>query len=151
MAADLSGGGAAPPPYVGAAPQFPHLPSATGFPVTTSQGIDKSPPRLRWPRRRAAPTPGVDDARALAAANLRILQLEMSNATLLRRADRLAGQCAPPCWHAERLAAAELEILQLQVQHGDVYHHVLGVLDKVRATNAGHPARDEPDGSGERP
>lgn len=115
----------------------------------TSQHLDKLEPP-RWTRlfRRPPPAPGADDARALAAANLRILQLEMDKAGLQRRADRAAGQCAPPCWHAERLEAAEVANLRLQAEQSDVYSHIRDVLDKARAANAEIPARVDGDGDG---
>jgi hypothetical protein len=116
--------------------------------VTTSQGLDKFAPRRRGPRRRAAPAPGADDARALAAANRQILRLEMDKAGLQRRVDRFAGQCAPPCRHAARLEAAEVEMLRLQTEQSDVYAHIRDVLDKARAANAESPARADETGGG---
>jgi hypothetical protein len=115
--------------------------------VTTSQHLDKlAPPR--WTRlfRRPPPVPGVDDARALAAANLRILQLEMDKATLQSRVDRLAGQCTPPCWHAASLEAAEVAKLRLRAEQDNIYAHIRDVLDKARAANSETPARADGDG-----
>lgn len=110
----------------------------------TSQDPDKiAPPR--WARlfRRPAPVPGADDARALAAANLRILQLEMDKAGLQRRVDRFSGQCTPPCWHAARLEAAEVAMLRLQSEQADLYAHIRDVVDKARAANAEVERRGE--------
>lgn len=107
----------------------------------TSQHLNKTSP-FRW-RRRPAPVPGADDARALAAANRRIVQLESQNAVLQNRIDRHAGQCTPPCWHAARLEAAEVELLCLRAEQADVYAHIRGVLDKAREANAEHTARGD--------
>jgi len=116
--------------------------------MTQQHQDNPAPPR--WTRlfRRPDPAPGVDDTRALAAANRRIVQLEMQNAGLQNRLDRHAGQCTPPCWHAARLEAAEVELLRLQAEQHDVYAHIRDVLDKARAANAEHPARADENGAG---
>lgn len=110
--------------------------------MTTSQHLDKAAPPRRWPRflRRASPPPGADDGRALLAANRRIVHLEMQNAVLQRRIDRAAGQCTPPCWHAQHLEAAQVENLRLRAEQDDVYARLRDVLDKLRAANDAGPA-----------
>ena len=115
--------------------------------MTTSQDLDKAaPPPRRWSRflRRASP-PGADDGRALLAANRRIVHLEMQNAVLQRRVDRAAGQCTPPCWHAQRLEAAQMANLRMQAQHSDVYAHMRAVLEKLREANGADESADRPE------
>lgn len=140
--------GRADPITVDAALDLSHLPSATGIPVTTSQHLDKTPPsRWRAVFRRAAPVAGADDARALALANRRILQLEMTTAALRHRLDRSAGKCAAPCWHAARLQEAESAILRLRTEHADVYHRMRRVLGELKYTSPAQ-ARGEESGGG---
>jgi hypothetical protein len=120
--------------------------------VTASQDLDKPTPpaprrRLRLFRRPAS-APGADDARALAAANRRIVHLEMELAARQRRLDRLAGQYAPPCWHDARLRAAEVENMRLQIEHAEDYAHMRGLLEQARAANGDLPARDDEPGGG---
>jgi hypothetical protein len=89
---------------------------------------------------RRTPPPGADDARALAAANRRILQLETTAVTMRYRLDRMAGQCAPPCPHRLRLTDAELAILRLLAERDEFRGRLDGVLAQLRAL----PAPDRP-------
>lgn len=90
--------------------------------------------------RRARATPAEDDARALAAANRRVVELEARLATQLARADRACGRF---CRHAAQLADSQWTELLARTDAADAREQLEATrsqmrdfLDRLRDYNA---------------